>query len=363
MSLFNEIKDAFDFKKRKHQDPLTTQRERRILFIVGAAALFVLALGTLFLTSVAGSSGIGACKGILLAQEKNDCFYSLANSTSNYSICSYIPNRGISYQCISTVALKEQNPLICAKINSSNYEFDLCIYNVSYAKDNASYCSVLGSNSESTCAYNIARKNQFNNKNDCNPIINASQKNLCEYIYYYNAAASLHTSSYCSLLPNVVNSTLLTTLITKDFQNNETGNLNNYLGYSELNVSPISYCYYNVAQVENNRSLCAYTQGLISNSCYEYFTKTTSAPNITNASQICGNAPSYVQGVCTFSVFTSEAIAQDNVSACLRISNSSYQQSCIVQLGEKYANASVCNYIENNQSALQACVVSATSSG
>ena len=363
MSLYNEIKDSLDFKKRKHVNPFSNEKERRLLLMAIAGLLFVVAIGALILTTVAGSSGLGACKNIILVENRDNCIYNLANRTSNYTICSNLP-RSYSYQCIAAVAEKVGDPKICSRINSSDFQFDNCIYNVSYVRDNESDCLVLNNENQSTCAFNIAKRNQFNNQDDCNPITNASQKSLCFSIYYYNTAVVHNVSSDCALLPNEVNGTILATLVTRDFQNNQTGNLTSYLGYSELNVTPISYCYFNVATAHNNKTLCASASGLIQNSCYSHFipvNNSTSNSSITNVTQLCANAPSYVQGICTYSAYTDQAVAEKNVSSCLQITNSSYQQSCIVQIAQKYGDSSYCDYIQNNVTAQQACIVSAQS--
>lgn len=362
MSLYNEIKDSLDFKKRKHVNPFTNERERRLLFIAIAGLLFILAIGALVLTTVASSSGVGACKSIILVDNRDSCFYNLANRTSNYSICSYLPQRADSYQCIAAVAEKVGDVKICDRINSSDFQYENCIYNVSYEKGNESDCLVLNNQSESTCVFNVAKRNQFSNKSDCDPIINGSQKSLCYSIYYYNDAVVQNVPSDCALLPNEVNATVLVTLVTRDFENNQTGNLTSYLSYSELNVTPISYCYYNVATAHNDRADCAYATGLISNSCYGYFsTNTTSNTTITNTTQLCSDAPSYAQNICLYSVYTDQAVADENASACSQIKNSSYQQSCVVQVAEKYGNSGYCDYIENNVTAQQACIVAAES--
>lgn len=360
MSLIKEIGEAFSFKRSKHEDKrLTTETERRLLLIGITIVLFALAMVTLLSRSIFGSSALQSCRGVILQQEKNDCLFSLANRTSNYSVCSYLSPDQYTYQCIATVAENRKNVSICSMINSSNPQYNNCIERVSYLDNNVNECLLIKGANESECAFSIAREDGFTSINYCNSIANSSQKSLCSNIYYYNTGVLSSTPSYCAELPDVSNSTLLALLVSKDNTNQTESTSFNFLAASTLNVSPRSYCYYSIARSTQNRALCALATGAISSECYDSFNVTNST-QITNVSSLCASAPSYLKALCSYSVFTEKALAEQNVSACLVIANKTYVDTCIVQLAARYKDGSYCTYINNTDTAQQACYSSAS---
>ncbi len=360
MSLFKGIKEELSFKKTKQDGKrLTTESERRILLIGMTVVLVIIAIVFALGHSVVHQSAFQSCKSIILSAQRYNCMYALANKTGNYSICSSIPTGQMSYQCIAKVAEKQNNVSICNKIDSNSLQYDYCVENVSYSSNNISYCTQLKGDNGSQCAFNIAKKNQFSSIDYCNFVTNYSQKSICNYIFYYNAAVTSNSPYYCSLLPNVTNSTLLTTLISKDYSNQSVTSSFDFLSISVINVTPMSYCYYNIAKSTNNKLLCGYTSGVISNECYNSFNSSNSTYQFTNISSICSSAPSYIRDTCNYTVFTEKAISEQNVSSCLMIGNSTYKDTCIVQLASKYNDGSYCSYISNDTDK-QACYVSAS---
>jgi hypothetical protein len=361
MSLAKEIKEAFSFKSSRHTgESLTTESERRLLLVGITLILFVLALTTLFARTVFSSSALQSCKSILLEQEKNNCIYELANRTSNYSMCSYLsPNQG-SYRCIATVAKSRKNVSICTIINSNDIQYSNCVENVSYENNNINECLLINGTNVSGCIFNIARKDNFTNIDYCNAISNTSQRSLCSSIYYYTTAVGARASNYCASLPDTTNATLLSLLVTKDNINESAATTFSFIGISSINVSPMSYCYYKVAASTGNKALCSLTRGPIQSECYGALSNTTiSANTITSANDLCTSAPSYLRGICNYTVFTEKALAEENASACLLILNKTYSDTCIVQLAAKYRDNSYCSYI-NNTNDSQTCYSSAS---
>ncbi len=362
MSVFNEIRQALSFhnKSKDGKKPQMSHEERRIILIGVTVLLLVVAIVTLLTRTAIGSSGIQACRSIIFAQQRYNCIGNLANTTGNYLVCSYLPIQSSSYQCIRTVAEKRQNASICSSINSSDPMYDSCVENVSYEKNDLSLCLGLRGANESACAYAIARQNLFSSLSYCNAIGNESQRATCGYIFYYNVATSTNTPSNCGYLPNVTNGTLLSLIVSRG-NTNQSGADFNYFSYTALNITPKEYCYYNVAKSTKDKSLCGYTSGTISQICNSSFSaNSTASLNITSATALCAAAPSYEQALCTYGIFTEKALADQNVSSCFEITDMNYQNSCIVDLASRYNDSSYCNYIDNNNTAQQACIQSAT---
>lgn len=360
MSLLKEIRGALSFKRGKDASKyqLTSEKERRILLVAAAIIIFVVAIATLLVRTANSAFTLASCKSIILSRQRYSCFSFLANKTNNYSICSYLSTQADSYYCIATIAVNQQNLSGCGKINASNFAYDGCVQNVSYIKNNVNYCLTLKGDNESVCAYAIAKENGFSSISYCNLITNNSKRSLCNSIYYYNAALSQTIPSYCSLLPSVTNSTLLYIIVSKDFTNKSVANFS-YLSFSELNITPKSYCYYNIARSTKNSAFCSYASGVMLDACYASF-NTTNTTQITNLSSVCATVPSYAKDLCNFGLFSEQALIGRNVSSCIAISNLTYRNTCIVQLAAKYNDSSYCSYINNNDSAQQACLISAT---
>ncbi|MDE1871172.1 MAG: hypothetical protein KGI06_02945 [Candidatus Micrarchaeota archaeon] len=360
MSLLKGIREALSFrgKSGKGNEPLVSERERKLLALGFVAILVILAVATLVTESV-GSSALQGCKRIIFRQQRDSCIYDLAGNTGNYSMCSILPQGSASYGCIGSIAKRERNISICDMISNASAEYSDCVMNISYSTANPGYCARLSGKNESVCAFSIAREHVFSSLSYCEAISNASQKALCSYIYYYSAAKSFGVQRYCSMLPNETNGTLLTILASKDYLSGNSFSYD-YVSFSELNVTLRQYCYYDVATSSRNSTLCSSTGPTLSGPCRNYFNSSNSTAQFNNASAICASAPSYAMDLCTYTVFTEKALAQQNVSSCLAINSTIYMNTCIVQLASAYNDSSYCSYIRGNDTAQQACYSSAS---
>ncbi|MGI0100929.1 MAG: hypothetical protein ACREBH_04420 [Candidatus Micrarchaeaceae archaeon] len=338
--------------------------KRRLVAAIMAVVIVVLAIVTLAVRATS-SSGFEACKSIVLPQQRDQCFYAFANNTDNYSLCSNIGPSQLSYSCIGAIAKRERDADACGMINSSSYLYDSCIENVSYSTGDASYCMRIDGANESLCAYGVADANGFDSISYCSYIDNGSDRNLCSYIYYYGRASYLGMQSYCSMLPNVTNSTVTDALLAKSHPGQTTSF--NYISYGELNMTPRDYCYYSAAMSTNNMSLCSMAGSTLGQLCTSSLAAGTnsslnSSLNITNVSMLCSNAPSYIQSLCLYTVYTEQAVAEKNASVCASIGNATYQDTCITQLATSYNDSAYCSYINDSESAQIACEESASSS-
>jgi hypothetical protein len=364
MSLYSEIKDAFSFHKHApKKDPATSHRERQLLLVGATVILLIVAILITLATTVAGSSGVQSCKGVILPQSRNDCFVSLASRTGNYSVCSYIPESQVSNGCIASIAQAKDNVTICAKINPSFAAHDSCIENVSISTKNVAYCNQINGTNESSCGFAVAKASEFSSLSYCSGINNNTTKSLCDDVYYYNNAAIEKMPSQCSLIQNITNSTILDIISTKDYLNASASNVTDN-NFAALNITLPNFCYYNIAKLQDNKTYCSYTSGTMSSLCYQSFASNSTvnaAINLTNITAECNNSPTYLQGVCLYSVYTEKALAEKNASACLQIQNNTFQSTCIVQLAAKYNDSSYCSYMNTtNSSQEEACYESAT---
>lgn len=357
MSLLDGIRKAISFKYERGEGPLISDREKKLLLAGSVAALVILAIVVLAAESF-NSSALQSCTGILFRQQKYDCIYNLANSTGNYSMCSLLPQGILSNACIGNIAENSQNVTICDSISGRGVVYANCIVNISNSTNDISYCNKLQGGNVSACAFGVARKNAFANLSDCDAIPNSSQRAVCSYIYYYDIAQASGTQRYCTALPNETNGTLLTVLASKDYLDANVLATYDYLSFSALNVTLQQYCNYGVAVSSRNKTLCSYS-GILSQPCYSYINISNSTITL-NASSLCASVPSYAADICTYAVFTDEALAQKNISSCMIINNTAYMNACIVQLASTYNDSSYCNYISNDSSAQQACYSSAS---
>ena len=339
------------------------ERHRRLILFAITMILIIIAAAVIIINTVNPKKhNIGTCMGIFLPQQKYNCMYALANSTNNYTICSYIQPSQSAYKCIGSIAERNNNATACSIINSSSYEYDNCIENVSLSTLDASYCGSLDNYNASVCAYDVAKAGSFSSIGYCSSIPANSQKMLCTYMYYYGMSLKSKDGSYCALLPNVTNDTLLYSIFTENYTGIKLLN-SSYLSFSEFNITPRDYCFYSLALYSRNSSVCSLASSGVSGLCADYFKVMNSSSALTgNVTTLCKNAPSYAQGLCNYTIYTEEAVAQKNISSCNAISNASYRSECITELAYRYNDSSFCNYLSFNSTVEQLCVESATAS-
>ncbi len=340
------------------------ERERRTLIIAGTFLLVAVSIILLAVSSIRPSSGISGCTSIILQAQRNGCLSNLANKTGNYSACLLIRPSGYSYQCISDVAKKSGDINTCSEISGNISYYTSCVEQISYAQSNPQYCKLLTSDNESECAYSIAESEMFGNLSYCNEIMNSSLGMRCTSMHYYNIAVDSKNPSYCSMLPNAIENGTLSEMLSED--NPNVASDAQLLAYSYLNITPSGLCYYELASVLSNQSICGDVTGPLSQICYEQSNASISTGlanantiNYTiyngNVSALCAGAPSYATSLCQYSLITERAIEARNAISCYAISNAGYQYSCILSIAARYNDSSYCSYINNNSTAENAC--------
>lgn len=328
----------------------TTQRERMVALAVVAATLAIVAGFTLVATS--GGTPLSRCNGILISQQKAECLLALANSTKNASVCGYLAS-SLAGQCITNIALLSGNASICDGIPSNSPTYAGCLTGIGTAKHDSSYCSGLGEPYLSTCAYSVASGENFSDISVCSMIGNASLNADCNAKSHYNHAVLFRNATYCSYLPKAYNYSLVSYISQSSARLFGFANVTSTLTY--LNTSPSSYCYYNLALLNYNKSLCGSVTGQLGTLCgYQLSTpasyNASAANSITlqNVTALCSKAPQAAQGVCSYALYIYIAVAQRNATVCGMIHAAQYQNACYAGIASKYQDSSYCSYIQNS---------------
>ncbi|MEM0149270.1 MAG: hypothetical protein QXW10_00010 [Candidatus Micrarchaeaceae archaeon] len=334
---------------RKNYSIVLTGRDKKLVYLSIAVILIVLALASLAVMSVK-KTALQECSSIVLQQPKDNCYASLANATGNISICGFIPNENQANTCAYNIANAHNSIALCSYIKNSS-TMQQCIYGIAVRAANETACASLSEPYMSSCIYNYAKLNHFSNISTCNAIQNTTLVQKCRYTYYYNSAMLYKSYNYCSSLPNATNSTVLSYIIPQNYSNYSNFEIGAEM--AAFNITPQSYCYIELANETKNSSLCSFTSGMANELCQGIFAlrNTTVALNETAA---CGNVPSYLKNTCIYGFISGEALAHDNISECLTISNLTYKDNCIYTMAYKYNQTSYCSYISNT-TAMSAC--------
>ena len=338
--------------------------------IVGAAALFAL-VG--YLLSIHSSNGIAACRSIFLIQNRNACFYRLAYSTKNYSVCGNIQGQA-SYYCYSSIASLISDPKACFSIGNLQSRY-LCALGSSNSSLSIPLCDILNGTGRYNCIDSLAMKSD--NMSACRQIANVSYSEACSSAILFGNAVSSINASYCSRVSATSNSSMVSRIIL--LSESMKGNANSsilipkispisYLESASSNYTARDFCYLAVASFSGNDSSCSMISSpSLYNICTSYGYNFTSAhnsseisshPNISASqlsSQLCmGDNGTNLQS-CNELAVISTAVAERNVSACTTINSTYAGYQCYALLAKTYNDTAYCGYITNS-TYNQACV-------
>lgn len=335
------------------------QSTRRKVFVYFGIIIVIVALLIVASSAFARSTGVSACKHIILPQQRDQCYLTYAGTAGNVSYCGRISSRQMSYQCVSAVAEAKRDPADCSADNSYYSYYVACVENITYATGNVSYCGLLDGANGSSCAYAVATSRDFARVSYCSSISQGPDRSLCYANYYYQRAASTGNYSYCGQLGNSTNVTISESLLTND--PNATNGINSYYA---SDLSPSTLCYIMVGKNTRSSQACQEISNATDQSACDYYLNSTASGaafgNATSTStapspQVCNALNDSVAGqICQFTLYSNLAASQDNITKCGLISNVVYQDYCIVGLATKYNNATYCKQI-TNQSILGAC--------
>lgn len=343
-----------DETKRKEHEPRLSESERRIVLIGVTVVLVLAAVASVFLETASHPSGSSNCSGIVFQQQRDSCYYQAAFAARNSSECAHITGSSTRYACFAAIAENLRSVAVCNGINATSYDYANCVMNVTLMTGNYSGCSALSGQSASTCIYEIASKQQFSNIGACHMISNHTLMESCLGAHYYDAAVSHGSASYCGLVPNNYSSSVMGAILS---QGGNVSSPEEYLIYSSINATPANYCYYRIAMLTYNRSVCSSTTGLLAALCNETFEQLNATATY-NLTTVCSSAPSYLQSLCEFGAASQLAVSNENVSYCSSISSAAYRYACISTLAAKTGNAAYCSGIPN-ATISSACVGSA----
>ena len=336
-----------------------SEREKLLVGGVIAAALVVVAAFTLIASG--GGTPLSRCRGVVLSQQRYSCLEQLANSTSNASVCSYLP--GI-YQagCVSGVAARTGNLSVCSQVESNESYYSACIFGVSNSTVSASECGLLADPYKSECLYNIASKENFTNAEICSGISNTTLNSDCTDKADYNYAVKNGDLGYCAMLPNTQNYSLISYMV----GNGAASVLNFSSPLAFINSTPQQYCRYRIAKLTYNESACAGLGGYLSLICSSNFQSlqtTSGASKITlqNVSSLCASTPSFASTLCAYAIYTYIAVANENASICKSIGLPASQYGCYAGIALRYKNSTYCSYIGNTTARVSCLATTANS--
>lgn len=88
-----------------------------------------------------------SCDKITDAEDHEECYHDIANSTGNYLICDHIKNKIEKNSCYTSVARKKKDTSVCDKIsNIENREW--CYHEIAEATGDIKFCDKITSESE-----------------------------------------------------------------------------------------------------------------------------------------------------------------------------------------------------------------------
>jgi len=328
-----------------------SQKEKRILLSGVTAVLLVIALVAVLTENVGGYT-LEKCQGIIYQTQRYDCIMDLANSTGNVSLCSYVP-QSYGYLCMARIAEREHNFSLCNRINASSPISTYCELNLSGSATSLSDCEGLANSSiRSSCIYRLASKEKFANITYCGYITNSTLASNCDYIHYYNLALSTENSSYCLFLPDST-SVSPVALLSQDVSGYNSTIAATLAFYELYNATERGICYFRLAQLTGNGTLCSHISGGLSSICNGAITEinTTSNLNLSSAYSYCNQFTGYLKTYCTYGILASVALRTNNVTLCEQIGMQQVENLCITSLAKKYNNSTYCGYILNTTDA------------
>ena len=329
----------------------------RKLKLYGAiTALFVLL--AIAVTLLPKGSALQQCSSIILGQSRDSCFYSLATSTQNQSLCALIAGSS-SGACYSSVAESTLSPSTC-QMAGSNQSVSECITFIAQATNNTLVCSSLGPTHMDGCVTSLAVRS--GSLSTCATESNDSDRQVCVSVVNLDLASATLHPAYCMQVSNSSDKATLAAILNQTrglLSGNNSSVLSSISSLAFLpnqNYSARDICYTILAARTSNSAFCgnesASAQGLCTYAVRNY---TNSTP--TSYSQLLSNCGQFMQyrGMCTQYVLLAEAINTKNVSICAGF-QSSFAIQCYSSIAARYNNATFCGYIRNS-TANNACLL------
>ena len=298
---------------------------------------------------VAGTIGsIEACKKISIIKDKDICFKTIAESTKNFVVCTYIStakttdifkrddclntilasikeeamceyylDKTEKNNCYKVVGISEKNPVICNKATDQNTT-DYCIKEIAITEQDSDYClQIKDTDVFQECVIAIAEVNPY--KKVCELILDLSTKDNC----YYNTAKAVQDDSFCGyILENEIRDTCYYDLAV---------DLNNSLlcdKIRSLNNALKNSCYSSVALNSLNSPLCEKVTGSDTYvDCYKNIAVELEDYSICNSASKRFPLLVYLTPDYCFYKYAEDT---NNSLACEQINNLTYRNDCDV---------------------------------
>ncbi|MDE1850215.1 MAG: hypothetical protein KGH54_00265 [Candidatus Micrarchaeota archaeon] len=329
---------------------------RKLKFYGALTALFVLL--AIAVTLLPRGNPIQQCSAIILGPSRDSCFYSLATSTQNQSICAMIAG-GSAGACYSSVAESTLTPSACQKAGSS-IGVSACTTYIAQATNNAQLCSALAAPYMDGCITSLAIK--VSSLATCAAEPNSSDLGVCISAVNFDLAASTSLPTYCAQVSNSSDRKTLAAILNLTRGALTGGNSSALSSISSLaflpsqNISARDVCYTMLAARTSNPAFCANEsssgQGLCAYAVRNYTNATPTSYGELLSS--CGQFMQY-RGICAQYVLLAEAINTKNVSICAGFQQQ-FAIQCYSSIAAKYSNATFCGYIRNS-TAYNACLL------
>lgn len=326
-------------------------KQRYLIYASIAIALVIIAVLSIVLSSNAES--LSSCATKVLPRAKLSCYVYYANTMHNESVCGQL--NGLQRDiCMNDYSYNYSSATACTDINSLQYK-ESCILGISLQTKNVTACGLLNQSGQDNCIYAIAKDENFSNLGLCDIIKNTSIKQSCDTLYYYINAMTYENFSSCLNLPDILDNTTLYTIASSDYNPFQSGAFYEAM-YS--NITPQDYCYIGVAYKTDNRSLCnnlnGSTRALCNSTTKNKELGNNISTNLTNHINMTlgyGNNASEsaaLRNITGASISIYNALTERNISACLKINQSAYVYTCVVDLAKQYNQSSYCSYLENS---------------
>lgn len=338
-------------REQKASDP-----QGKLRLYLSITLLF--ALLAIAVTLVPKGNALSRCNGIILVQSRDACFYSLAASTHNQSVCSLIQG-GSAGGCYSAVAESILSPSTCQRAGS-NSSVASCIAYIALATNSTLTCASLAAPYADRCLTSIAVK--AGSLAICAKESNASNSQICSSVINLDLAYATLRPSYCAQASSSASKAILASIINQTRGILPKGNASILSSIGSLaflpnqNYSARDICYMVLAFRTSNPALCANESASAQGLCaYALRNYTNSSP--TTYGQLLSSCAQFGQyrSICTQSVLLAQAINTKNISICAAF-QAQLATECYSSIAAKYRNASFCGYISNS-TANNACLL------
>ncbi len=325
------------------------------LILVGAALAVAL---------IPKGTPLQRCNSLVFLQSKYSCISQLAISSSNASMCSYLPGN-YSASCYSSIAENSSNASLCrysfAKDSAIGSE---CFAYFANMTGNVSFCANIIEPYKFNCVTKLSVRSA--NVSSCS-MLSAQNQTACSSAVYLSEAIAYRSASFCSLISSnmaqnaemkaVENTPLLSLL----------GGVNGYNSYlfpymlamPNESISLRDLCYLYVAKESSNSSICnSISSSQLRQLCATECSRTNATHAALNASQVlaaCNETSAYMsKSQCITYLTITESIATHNLTWCKSL-GPKYYDTCYSDFASAFKNSTYCSYI-TNATANSACL-------